>query len=552
MWTWIYILLLTAGSFNQSALAQRFTAYDQVQKAEPKLVLAEKVPQSGTFWLAGGPDGKLLPPFPCPPQDLDVPIYDLGFGQYLVDDSSVDYESRKQGPSLASSESFGPPSPSEGGGESEPTSFNPPYQYTNGFWLEIYPVDDANGRRVSLNNIRTNLIYNIEQSTNLVDWSIYKTFVAEDTNFAFIIFDDQKMRFFRGVELDDRIQFPDWDDSIEQFLYFDVWTSIVGTYHLELWGDGDLIAQLDDDVPPDGFFGIIDGSYDPNDWPFAGFYAIDEWELRVTVTSSAQASGGTGPADARVKKKFRKPYQSRRGITVQQYGALEPISFLVQQEVDDYMYIYFLANWQATRQFSLGMTELNEYTTAAQVPRLMGAGDWLPFKTNVLGSMLSDLHYFGHGANTYLGTGGDFLQQLSPLGVSLIRPMRYVALDGCRTSKNTDLLKAFVGYGKKVSRNKMISKGWIQRFGWGWKDEKRVGYLLQGSLVDDHFYFITDYLSSLIVRSQTTGLFINTYEQAINFGQHPNGGGFGGVNKIRNYEGDSINYVGCYDCFFDE
>src|SRR5690606_12567605 len=121
-------------------------------------------------------------------------------------------------------------------------TFNPPYQYTNGFWLEVYPVDDANAKRVSLNNIRAGLVYNVEQSTNLVDWSIYQTIVADDTNAAFLTFEDET-RFFRAVELDDRIQFPDWDDGIEQFLHFEIWTSIEGTYHLELWGDGNFMTE---------------------------------------------------------------------------------------------------------------------------------------------------------------------------------------------------------------------------------------------------------------------------------------------------------------------
>ncbi len=56
------------------------------------------VPRFGTFWLLQGPNhGLPTPPLPCPPGDLtNVPIYSLGNGQYLVDDSQVNYEELRQ------------------------------------------------------------------------------------------------------------------------------------------------------------------------------------------------------------------------------------------------------------------------------------------------------------------------------------------------------------------------------------------------------------------------------------------------------------------------
>ena len=46
------------------------------------------------------------------------------------------------------------------------------------------------------------------------------------------------------------------------------------------------------------------------------------------------------------------------------------------------------------------------------------------------------------------------------------------------------------------------------------------------------------------------GYMQNTYQDAINFGQHPNG--MSPYHTLtRNTEGDTINYVGCSDCFFD-
>ena len=112
------------------------------------------------------------------------------------------------------------------------------------------------------------------------------------------------------------------------------------------------------------------------------------------------------------------------------------------------------------------------------------------------------------------------------------------------------MLNAYVGYKKKMSRSKIADKGMIPRFGWGWPDSKNVALYHQGALVDDHFYFIVDYYTRLTHRDQF-GYFDRTYEEAIDFGQNPNQQGVAPF-RIRNTEGDSIKYVGCYDCFFDE
>src|SRR5262245_29119010 len=65
------------------------------------------VPRAGTFWLMKGPIGSPMPPYPCLPTNLDAPVYALGDGQFLVDDSEVDYQANNQ---QMSSVSF-PPGP---------------------------------------------------------------------------------------------------------------------------------------------------------------------------------------------------------------------------------------------------------------------------------------------------------------------------------------------------------------------------------------------------------------------------------------------------------
>jgi len=68
----------------------------QISTSGLQEVPRENLPRFGTFWLAKGSTGNgHLPPLPCPPGDLDVPIYALPNGQFLVDDSEVDYEAMR-------------------------------------------------------------------------------------------------------------------------------------------------------------------------------------------------------------------------------------------------------------------------------------------------------------------------------------------------------------------------------------------------------------------------------------------------------------------------
>ncbi|MCE0498786.1 MAG: PQQ-binding-like beta-propeller repeat protein [Methylacidiphilales bacterium] len=69
------------------------------------------IPKFGTFWFLVGPyPGHPIAPLPCPPADSDAPIYDLGDGQYLIDDSAVDY-SQVNASGAAMFGTMGDPSP---------------------------------------------------------------------------------------------------------------------------------------------------------------------------------------------------------------------------------------------------------------------------------------------------------------------------------------------------------------------------------------------------------------------------------------------------------
>lgn len=412
---------------------------------------------------------------------------------------------------------------------------------------------DLDGKKVSFNT-QPGVVYEIQQSSDLQNWSLLQRMVANETTASFHAF-NQGNQFYRVLQGDDSIQFPEWEGFIEQYMHFDVWTPVQGIYHLELYSDGSLAYQTTQPIPADGFFGVYDPAYNPNEWPFTGYYGVNEWELRVTVTPSAAGAAAT---QATVTKKQRRRNQTRIGTTVQQYNAFS-ISYLIQEEIDDWMLYYFLANMQASRQVALDGSNLNEFIAAGAVPRLISNNDWANLKNLIYGPAssvrLSDLHYFGHGTNTHIGSFSNPARRisLSELTGSLLAtsPMRYVALDGCKTAETTDFLKAWVGHGSKYSRQHFLDKGWDPVFAWGWKNAKPVAFERQGILLDEHFWFVADYYWFLTQRDLGgNGYLFHTYQESILFGQNP-GGGSPYHTRTRNTEGDSINYVGCYDCVFD-
>jgi len=457
------------------------------------------------------------------------------------------------------------PAPSGESEGDEPLPYAPlAYQNTDGFWLEIEIFDDSNSKRISLNNITNALVYDIDVSTNLVNWSLYQRIVATDTNFSFVEPPDETMRFFRAKQLDNRIQFPDWDDGIEQFLFFDAWTPVTGTYHLELYGDGALVFQTTQTIPTNGFFGVRDGSYNPNDWPNTGYYAVEQWELVATVTP---ANTSAVPASVSVKKQFRHPYQSRRGITVHQHKVLgEPVSSVALDEFLSYIHLYYLGNLQTTPQINVNGSPVDEFLDTSMLPKLYEPWHWT---NNLIGFItnrtISDLYYFGHGNNTYIGSAPPYRIALPTLQASSMlktNPMRYVGLDGCNTAKETDMLNAYVGYKKSVTRPWFRDKGFIPRFGWGMKEKKAVADYLRGSLYDPAFAYVVDFYQHLTHRD-ASGFFDNTYKDSVEFARHPQGRGFNyppyGQPQYNEWAvgpiGFSFNpftYVGCEDCFFDE
>ena len=543
---------------------------------------SKELPKNGTYWVVTG-EGSFLLPLPCLPYELtSSAIFSLGTkGQFLVDATggvppqptkrqvvrgvSAATLLERQGNAVLDlitqvQESAEEKDLNQLAGVGSMLQRNES-QPNGGESLEglrlCIELLEGDAKYISFNT-QTGLVYHIEESTNLMDWSLRDTIVATDTNYGFYCFDGG-MKFFRVIQQDDRIQFPDWNDFIEQFAYFDVTTSIQGTYHLELYGDGALLYQTTAAVPVSGQFGVYDGGYNPNDWPYSPEYVYNNWELHVSVTPS----GGGNAAQTIVKKTQRRRNQWRRGITIQMYNAFT-ISFLIQDEIDMYMENYFLANYNAAYQVALNGNVLDQFTGRQGLPKLIDAGSWsqlkgLLYDPNFNVTHVSDIHYFGHGGRT--GVGNNLNDHANSITLGELQnpylktyPMVYAGLDGCNTAVGSKpaMLKALVGFDTKLPRTHFLNKGIVPRFAWGWTESKGVAYLQQGTLKEAHFDFVEDFYTHLIHRNQFD-LLDHTYEQAIQFGQHPNGQGVNDQyhTRINNSEGDSIEYVGCYDCTFD-
>ena len=224
---------------------------------------------------------KKMPPLPYHPFP-DLPVSEVGHNTFVYDDRGVDYPALAAVAAAEQAKSGVEAGPlanvaGDGGGMSMMESSSAPM-------LEIELMEDG-GRRMAFCG-QEGLRYRIEESTDLVNWTLRSELVADDSTNTFYSWDTNAYQFFRVVEEDDRIQFPGWFDFIEQYLRFDVWTSIAGTYHLELYGDGALIHSRTQPVPANGLFGVYDGGYDPDQWPYTGYSFGGESKYREQHTSN--------------------------------------------------------------------------------------------------------------------------------------------------------------------------------------------------------------------------------------------------------------------------
>jgi hypothetical protein len=312
-------------------------------------------------------------------------------------------------------------------------------------------------------------------------------------------------------------------------------------------------------VPANGRFGVYDGSYDPADWPYTGYYAGNEFRVEVFVTNSLATAEEQNPARATARKKIRRRNHNRAGITAYQAGALGTLNMTEEHAFKTYMEGYFFSCYYGARQVDLDYNELDPSITVESLPKLGGSNDWLRLRACVygtnLGTCITDFHYFGHGNVNGIGEPGlathIMLGALETSPVLKTNPMSYVFIDGCKSAKNMKMLKAMVGHDKKYTRAEMAAKGLMPSFGAGWKDEANIGYVNQGTLRVKHFDWIMDFYQKLTELNQGDILF-RTFQEALDFAAHPNGQGVGGQFVIDNNEGNALATVGCKDCYFDE
>lgn len=420
-----------------------------------------------------------------------------------------------------------------------------------GLLLNIARTGD-DGRRIYFDTA-PGIVYTVEQSTNLTSWSVLDTIVADDTNEAFYAFGTDN-RYYRVIQGSDLIQFPNFHPTVEQSCYIDIYTPVQGTARVEIYANGVTPWFIvEGGIPASGHFRVSDGLYNPNNWPNDGYYSVTNWEFRVTVTPTGLSAAAANQGIVYKKGRTRNPLH--KGITVQAYGVLGQATPAVEEEVDNFMHYYFLANLQSSSQVDLTGALLNEFTEAA--PKLFGATSraqlrLLMFGSNNIPKAIDRLHYFGHGTNTSF-----FGIRISEARTNVFctEPFTYIALDGCKTAQTTDMLGEYTCYWKPITRNEMIDRGLTPGFGCGWATEKDAAWLpTQGALVLKHYNFWVDFYGldgGLTHRDLNgNGYFDKTYQDAADFAKDPSGNG---VNPTVQHNDESGGFVmvGCLDCFFD-
>ena len=492
--------------------------------------------QADTFYLRSQPQL----PYPSDPYSGTMPIIalDASNGVYQVQDTATDFLALEElvGTNQSSGSRFRPL-------HRDPSSTAP--------YLEI-ATDDDNYTQAIQFDTTPGFIYNVEESTDLLNWTLNTSLVANDTNYIFTVTPDEGQKFFRAVQADKRLSFPNWDDYVEAFAYFNIHTTIQGTYHLELYADGNLLYQTTAAVPTNGNFGVYDAGYDSSQWPNVGGYAANEWALDVTVTPSA---AGATPAHANLTKKQRHLLAgTRRGLTVE----MELYHGEDQIEVDQFMLNFMLTSLaNVSRQIDLAGQQLNEFTSYAAMPKLLGVDEWTQFKTRINDSNLTDLHYFGHGS--HLGIGENLRNHEASISLAEFQnatrktyPLKFAEMDGCTTAssgsiwtfwQNSKLLEALCGYDKKVDQSEAVASGKWVRFAWGWKTVKVLNIVSGGHLNAAHFNFSQDFYNHLADLAPN-GLARYSYDESLQFALHPMGHGVDSL-VIDNTEGYFSDYLGC-------
>lgn len=164
--------------------------------AEPQPALTVPVfsqinsgPRGGTFWTLTEPAPLPFDPFP------DLPLYEIGPNQFVIDDRSVDYAALDASSATVSANGMvamddsGPPLPGGGGGDTNYNYNGTQYTYTLPPGLKITPPVLTNGNvGVSIYDQDPSIPYDIYYCTNLasaVPWTLVSHGIVGQTNYVF-------------------------------------------------------------------------------------------------------------------------------------------------------------------------------------------------------------------------------------------------------------------------------------------------------------------------------------------------------------------------------
>ena len=153
----------------------------------------------------------------------------------------------------------------------------------------------------------------------------------------------------------------------------------------------------------------------------------------------------------------------------------------------------------------------------------------VPITTLVGYAQCRDFVYFGHGSDSFIGTGNATFRisdaQLvltnnltNPLTATNIHPYRYVFLDGCNTADGSFPQAFGIPKQKGMRTTDFTAKRGIRpRAFMGWNREKAsgMGIIAGGGMNTDHMNYITAFWSTWAARNPTTGGPINGVKQAV-------------------------------------
>lgn len=152
-------------------------------------VVSQTGSRPGTFWTMTEPVPLPFDPFP------DLPLYQIGTNQFVIDDRSVDYAALDASSATVSASGMvamddsGPPIPGGGGGDTNYNYNGTQYTYTLPPGLKITPPVLTNGNvSVSIYDQDPSIPYDIYYCTNLasaVPWTLVSHGIVGQTNYVF-------------------------------------------------------------------------------------------------------------------------------------------------------------------------------------------------------------------------------------------------------------------------------------------------------------------------------------------------------------------------------